>query len=226
MMSKYRMDLHLGHSWEESIGKEFDKDYFKQLKLSVEADYLLETIFPQEEEIFNAFINCPFENVRVVILGQDPYHGEGQAHGLAFSVPEGVQIPPSLRNIYKEITADTGTTPPQSGNLERLAKQGILLLNSTLTVQAGFAGSHKGLGWEQFTDAVVKKISDEKAGVVFMLWGKYAQDKGAHIDQSKHLVLKSAHPSPLSAYAGFFGSKPFSQCNAYLARQGGKTINW
>ncbi len=213
-------------SWEAIIGDERTKPYFTKLALTVGADYLIETVYPPEELMYRAFSLTPFPQVRVVILGQDPYHGPGQAHGLAFSVPEGQKIPPSLRNIYKEIKSDIGSVANMNGNLEHWATQGVLLLNATLTVRAGDAGSHQKLGWEQFTDAVITKISNEKSGVVFMLWGKYAAVKGASIDTTKHLVLTAAHPSPLSAHNGFFGCRHFSQCNAYLEAHGQTPITW
>jgi uracil-DNA glycosylase len=176
--------------------------------------------------VFNAFLQCPFDEIRVVILGQDPYHGVGQAHGLAFSVPDGVSLPPSLQNIYKELEKDLGIEIPLSGNLERWAKQGVLLLNATLTVEGGKAGSHQGLGWETFTDTVIKKVSGEKENIVFLLWGKYAQEKGAHIDTTRHLVLTAAHPSPFSAYNGFFNCRHFSKTNMYLKKYNIKEIEW
>lgn len=220
------MTVQIEDSWKRVLASEWEAPYFKTLRETVRKAYLSEAIYPLPQFVFNAFTHTPFERVRVVILGQDPYHGPGQAHGLSFSVPEGVRTPPSLLNIYKEIKADLGIEIPKSGNLERWADQGVLLLNSTLTVRASFAGSHQGLGWEQFTDAVIQKISDEKEHVVFMLWGRYAQVKGARIDTKKHLVLKAAHPSPLSAYNGFFGSKHFSQCNTYLTDHNLKPIVW
>jgi uracil-DNA glycosylase len=176
--------------------------------------------------VFNAFAQCPFDTVKVVILGQDPYHGKGQAHGLAFSVPDHVPIPPSLQNIYKEIKNDIGTDVPQTGNLERWAKQGVLLLNATLTVEQGNPGSHQGRGWEVFTDAVIQKISKEKEHVVFLLWGKFAQSKSSLIDENKHLILKAAHPSPFSAHNGFFGCHHFSKTNSYLQSHGKGPIVW
>jgi uracil-DNA glycosylase len=221
------MDVKMEDTWKVRLKSEFEKSYFKELTETVRKAYLEKgLVYPAPQNIFNAFTLCPFDQVKVVILGQDPYHGEGQAHGLSFSVPEGVRLPPSLQNIYKELLSDVGTPITQNGNLERWAKQGVLLLNATLTVEAGKAGSHQGLGWEKFTDAVIKKISDEKEHVVFILWGKYAQDKGAIIDTSKHFVIKSPHPSPFSAYTGFFGSKPFSKTNAYLTAHGIQTIEW
>jgi len=220
------MNVEIEASWKEVLADEFDKDYFKTLAASVKEAYLSRTVFPSPKHVFNAFALCPFDTVKVVILGQDPYHGTGQAHGLSFSVPEGIAVPPSLQNIYKEIKNDIGIDVPSSGNLERWAAQGVLLLNATLTVEAHKAGSHQGLGWEAFTDAVIKKISEEKEHVVFMLWGRYAQEKGAHIDASKHLVLKAAHPSPFSAYNGFFGCKHFSKTNEYLTEHSIKPIEW
>lgn len=212
--------------WKTILATEIEKTYFTHLMSEVSFAYKTKVIYPPQEKIFAAFTHCPFENVRVIILGQDPYHTEGHAHGLAFSVPAGVPIPPSLRTIYKEIAADTGVTPPASGNLQRLATQGVLLLNSTLTVEAGKAGSHQGKGWEQFTDAVIKKISEKKSQVVFLLWGAQAQRKQVLIDTSKHLVLTAPHPSPLSAYRGFFGCKHFSQTNAYIQQHNQTPITW
>ena len=213
-------------SWQNALGVEFTKPYLKKLANDVNEAYLNGTIFPPQQFIFNAFSLCPFTNATVVILGQDPYHAVGQAHGLAFSVPDGVPIPPSLRNIYKEIAADIGTVAPTSGNLERWAKQGVLLLNSTLTVEAGKAGSHQGLGWEQFTEAVITKISTDKTNVVFLLWGAFASHKRVLIDESKHFVLTAPHPSPLSAYRGFLGCTHFSQTNNYLLAHGHPPITW
>lgn len=220
------MTVQIEESWKTALATEFDKPYFIELAELVRQAYLSETAYPPPQLVFNAFAHTPFDRVRVVILGQDPYHGPGQAHGLSFSVPDGVRTPPSLRNMYKEIAADLGITPPASGNLERWADQGVLLLNATLTVRAGAAGSHQGLGWEHFTDAVIQKLSDEKEHLVFMLWGRYAQDKGKNIDGTKHLILKAAHPSPLSAHNGFFGCKHFSQCNQYLKETGSMPIKW
>lgn len=192
----------------------------------VDAEYENLIVYPPQELIFNAFEHCHFEDVKVVILGQDPYHGEGQAHGLAFSVPDGIKKPPSLQNIYKELYSTIDRTIPESGNLERWAAQGVLLLNTTLTVEAGKAGSHRGLGWEQFTDAVIQAISDKKEHVVFMLWGNDAKQKGKNIDTAKHLILTAPHPSPLSAHTGFFGCKHFSRANEYLKEHGKKPIVW
>lgn len=218
--------MQIESSWKIALAEEFNKPYFKDLSERVRSAYVSRTVFPPPKFVFNAFSLCPFDAVKVVILGQDPYHGQGQAHGLSFSVPDGVPTPPSLQNVYKEIEDDLGIVEPPTGNLERWAKQGILLLNATLTVEKGNAGSHQGLGWEQFTDAVIKKISDEKEHVVFMLWGKYAQEKGTVIDAHKHLVLKAAHPSPFSANHGFFGCKHFSKANAYLEEHGIEPIEW
>lgn len=220
------MAVEIEPSWKAALAEEFDAPYFKELARSVRTAYLHGAVFPPPLLVFNAFAQCPFDAVKVVIIGQDPYHKKGQAHGLAFSVPEGVKVPPSLQNIYKEIHSDVGATIPDSGNLERWAQQGVLLLNATLTVEQGKPGSHQGRGWEEFTDAVIKKISDEKEHIVFLLWGKYAQEKGAHIDRTKHLVLCAAHPSPFSANNGFFGSKHFSATNAYLQKHGKEPIRW
>jgi uracil-DNA glycosylase len=214
-------------SWKHELSSEFSLPYFKELVGKIREAYLSGTpIFPLPKNIFHAFKLCNFNNVRVVVLGQDPYHGAGQAHGLAFSVQEGVRVPPSLQNIYKEIQNDLGTSIPSSGNLERWAKEGVLLLNATLTVESGKPGSHQGLGWEQFTDAIIRKISGEKDHVVFFLWGKYAQEKEKLIDTSRHLVLKAPHPSPFSAHSGFFGCRHFSKTNEYLRLHGKKTILW
>ena len=189
-------------------------------------EYSTATIYPPAGKIFAAFDSCPFEDVKVVILGQDPYHGFGQANGLSFSVNPGVEIPRSLQNIYKELQSDLGITPPPSGDLSRWAQQGVLLLNATLTVRAGSAGSHQNQGWEEFTDAAVRKLAEEREGLVFILWGAYAQRKGAFIDRSRHCVIESPHPSPLSASRGFFGSRPFSRANDYLSSIGKSPIEW
>jgi uracil-DNA glycosylase len=220
------MKVNIDDSWEKALHSEFTKPYFSKLTETIRSSYLSTTVFPPPKLIFNAFTHCPFENVTVVILGQDPYHGTGQAHGLSFSVQDGVKTPPSLQNIYKEIAADLQTDVPASGNLERWARQGVLLLNATLTVEKEKPGSHQGIGWETFTDAVIKKISDEKEHVVFLLWGKYAQDKGKVIDTHKHLVLMAPHPSPFSAHNGFFGCRHFSKTNEYLLAHGKKPIVW
>ncbi len=220
------MNVRIEESWKMVLAPEFEQDYFKELKEFVRAAYLAGTVYPAPKDIFNAFAHCPFAKVKVVILGQDPYHGVGQAHGLSFSVRDGVRPPPSLQNMYKEIADDIGTPIPSSGNLERWAKQGVLLLNATLTVAASSPGSHQGKGWEQFTDAVVKALSEEREHLVFMLWGNYAKQKGAHINRDKHLILEAAHPSPFSAYNGFFGCKHFSKANAYLKERGQTPIEW
>jgi len=208
------------------MAEEFGKPYFQKLSAFVREEYQKYKIYPPGGKIFNAFDSCPFDQVKVVILGQDPYHGPNQANGLAFSVSNGVPIPPSLKNIYKELKADLGVEPPGHGNLERWAHQGVLLLNATLTVRRGAAGSHQGKGWELFTDAVLRILSEQQEGLVFILWGAYAKRKGALIDRSKHYVIESAHPSPLSATSGFFGSRPFSKANAYLESKGKKPIDW
>jgi uracil-DNA glycosylase len=221
------MDVKIEKSWKEHLAQEFEKPYFSKLIEFVKTEYGSTKVYPPGKFIFNAFDKCTFDNTKVVILGQDPYHGYNQANGLSFSVNDGVAMPPSLQNIFKEIRDDLGTPIPKTGNLERWAEQGVLLLNSTLTVRAGEAGSHQKKGWETFTDAVIKCISDEKQDVVFMLWGKYAQDKGSVIDTAKHLILKAKHPSPMAAnFGGWFGTKHFSQANDYLISKNLKPINW
>lgn len=220
------MDVRMEESWKKRLSEEFEKDYFKKLVTFVKEEYRTKTIYPPGKQIFYAFDKTPFEQVKVVILGQDPYHGPNQAHGLCFSVNDGVPFPPSLKNIFKELQDDLGIPPPKSGNLTRWAEQGVLLLNATLTVQAGNAGSHQNKGWEEFTDAAIRKLADEKEHIVFILWGAYAQRKGAFIDREKHLVLSAAHPSPFSAHSGFFGSKPFSKTNNYLISKGIEPIRW
>jgi len=220
------MDVKIEGSWKNQLQDEFEKPYFKQLTDFVRSEYASQTIYPPAKLIFNAFEQCPFDQVKVVILGQDPYHGPGQAHGLCFSVNDGVDFPPSLRNIFKEIKDDTGAQIPASGNLIRWAQQGVLLLNATLTVRAHLAGSHQKKGWEQFTDAVIHLVADRLENVVFILWGNYAISKGEFIDLHKHLVLKSVHPSPLSASRGFFGNKQFSTTNKYLENHGKEPILW
>lgn len=220
------MHVQIEPSWKEVLAGEFKKEYFGILVQSVKAAYAKSVVYPPPKLIFNAFTLCPFDSVRVVILGQDPYHAPSQAHGLAFSVQDGVVIPPSLQNIYKEITRDLGSPAPTSGNLTRLASQGVLLLNSTLTVQAGIAGSHQSFGWETFTDAVIQTISNKNEHVVFMLWGAFATSKRQYIDEEKHLVLTTSHPSPLSAYRGFLGSGHFRTCNEYLVSQNKAPIIW
>jgi uracil-DNA glycosylase len=221
------MDVKIDESWKKHLKNEFEKPYFENLINFVKAEYQSGICYPPGNLIFNAFNKCSFDNTRVVILGQDPYHGPRQANGLSFSVNDGVNSPPSLINIFKELNNDLDIPFPKSGNLERWAEQGVLLLNATLTVRAGAAGSHQNKGWEQFTDAVIRCINDEKEGIVFMLWGKYAQDKGKIIDTSKHFVLKSKHPSPMSAnFGGWFGNNHFSQANNYLQSRGLKKIEW
>ena len=220
------MQVKIEKSWQEVLQVEFDKPYFESLVSFVKQEYASNTIFPPAGQIFNAFNTCPFNNVKVVILGQDPYHGPGQAHGLCFSVNDGIQFPPSLQNIFKEITSDLGIPAPKTGNLARWAEQGVLLLNATLTVRASQAGSHQGKGWEEFTDAVIKTISEKAENVVFILWGSYAIKKKSLINTSKHCILTAPHPSPLSSYRGFFGCKHFSQTNTYLASKGKTPIEW
>jgi uracil-DNA glycosylase len=221
------MNVRIEPSWKKVLSKEFSLPYFEVVSEKVRDAYISGVpVYPSPQNVFSAFALCPFSEVRVVILGQDPYHGKGQAHGLSFSVPEGVVVPPSLKNIYKEIQSDVGAFVPVSGNLERWARQGVLLLNTTLTVEAGKAGSHQGWGWETFTDAVIQKISEQKEHVVFLLWGKYAQSKAIHIDTTKHLMLTASHPSPFSAHNGFFGCKHFSKTNAYLRTHHLQEIEW
>ncbi|MDM8557396.1 uracil-DNA glycosylase [Candidatus Parabeggiatoa sp. HSG14] len=212
-------------SWKDKLATEFEKPYFQKLATFLNEELETQTIYPPKPLIFNAFEKCPFEDVKIVIIGQDPYHGEGQANGLCFSVNDGVKTPPSLKNIFKEIQTDLAKEFPKSGNLERWAEQGVLLLNAILTVRASKAASHRKKGWEQFTDAVIRLISEEQENVVFLLWGNYAQQKGDIVDDSKHYVLKSAHPSPLSA-KHFFGNKHFSQANQYLQQYGKTPIDW
>lgn len=213
-------------SWQAVLQEEFDKPYFEQLIQFVRYEYSHATCYPPGPLIFNAFNQCPFDKVKVVLIGQDPYHEPGQAHGLCFSVNDGVQFPPSLRNIFQEISTDVGTPVPQSGNLTRWAGQGVLLLNATLTVREHAAGSHQKRGWEEFTDSVIRIISERAENVVFILWGSYAQSKATLIDSTKHFILKSAHPSPLSAYRGFFGNHHFSLTNMYLKKVGKEEIKW
>lgn len=220
------MDVQMEESWKSRLSEEFEKEYFIQLIDFVKEEYSTKKIYPSGKNIFYAFEQSPFDNVKVVILGQDPYHGPNQAHGLCFSVNEGVPFPPSLQNIFKEIQDDLGIQPPKSGDLTRWAQQGVLLLNATLTVRAREAGSHQNKGWEEFTDAAIKRLAEERENIVFILWGAYAQKKGAFIDREKHLVLLAAHPSPFSAYKGFFGNKHFSKTNEYLVSKGLTPINW
>lgn len=221
------MDVKIESSWAAVLKDEFEKEYFKSLVDFVKNDYVEHTCYPPANSIFSAFDHTPFNNVKVVIIGQDPYHGAGQANGLCFSVAEGVAHPPSLRNIFKEIVSDCEILYPKSGNLERLALQGVLLLNATLTVRAGEAGSHQKKGWEQFTNTVIKKISEEKKDVVFLLWGGFAKKKSKLIDASKHFILLSGHPSPLSANRGYwFGNKHFTKTNEFLEAKGSVPVNW
>lgn len=220
------MDVKIEESWKEHLQQEFEKPYFRTLTGFVRKEYATKTVYPPAKLIFNAFDSCPFNKVKVVIVGQDPYHEPGQAHGLCFSVNDGVPIPPSLVNIYKEIEDDLGIPAPRSGDLTRWAKQGVLLLNATLTVQAHRAGSHQGKGWEEFTDAAIKRLAEERDHLVFILWGAYAQRKGASIDANRHLILKSPHPSPLSAHRGFFGNKHFSKANDYLSAHNMEPVRW
>lgn len=220
------MNVQIEPSWKALLREEFDKSYFVELVEFVKEEYTKHRVFPPGNQIFKAFDRCAVDDVKVVIIGQDPYHGPGQANGLCFSVAEGVKMPPSLVNIFKELQADLGKEMPPHGSLERWADQGVLLLNATLTVRASTAGSHQNKGWETFTDAVIERISMEKEGLVFILWGAYAQNKGQVIDADKHYVIKSAHPSPFAAHRGFFGSKPFSKTNSYLKQQGKPPIEW
>ena len=220
------MDVKIEESWKWRLAAEFEKDYFKQLTDYVREEYRRGAVYPPGPYLFNAFAHCPFEQVKVVILGQDPYHEPGQAHGLCFSVQDGVPFPPSLVNIFKEIQSDLGRPVPTTGNLTRWAEQGVLMLNATLTVRAHSAGSHQRQGWEEFTDAAIRALAGRREHLVFILWGAYAQKKGAFIDRNRHLVLTSVHPSPLSAYHGFFGNHHFSRCNTYLAQYGIAPIEW
>lgn len=221
------MEVVIERSWKEKLTSEFDKPYFKELATFVKDEYVSGTVYPSPKAIFRAFELTPFDEVKVVILGQDPYHGPRQATGLSFGVEESMQLPPSLQNIFKELESDLGKPlENRNGDLSRWAKQGVLLLNATLTVRARSANSHQGKGWEKFTDAVIQALSDEREHIVFILWGNYAKAKGAHIDRSKHLVIESTHPSPLAASGGFFGSKPFSRANEYLVAHGKEAIEW
>ena len=221
------MEVKIESSWKAALEDEFSKAYFEELTAFVKKEYLEGKVYPAPKNIFRAFDLCPFDKVKVVILGQDPYHGEGQANGLSFAVENGVRLPPSLLNIFKEIEGDLGKPLAHTdGDLSRWAEQGVLLLNATLTVRAHTPGSHQDKGWEQFTDAVIRTLSEKRENLVFILWGNYAKAKGAHIDRSKHLVIESPHPSPFSAYSGFFGSKPFSKANEYLIEHGETPIDW
>lgn len=218
--------IRLEPSWKNVLKEEFDKSYFKELSTFVRDEYLSNKVYPPPKEVFRAFDLCPFDKVKVVILGQDPYHGAHQANGLSFAVHKEIALPPSLKNIFKEIEDDLKTEVEKNGDLTRWAEQGVLLLNATLTVRASSPGSHQKKGWEFFTDEAIRKLSDEREHIVFILWGNYARNKGAFIDKKKHLVIESPHPSPFSAYNGFFGSKPFSKANDYLKKNGEKEIEW
>ena len=220
------MNVKIESSWKQHLAEEWDKDYFVKLTDLVRQEYRSKTIFPPAAKIFAAFDACPFDHVKVVILGQDPYHDVGQANGLCFSVEPGIPMPPSLINIFKEIKSDIGTEMPENGDLSRWAEQGVLLLNATLTVEAHKAASHQGKGWEEFTDEVIMRLANDRENLVFMLWGSYAIKKGAFIDRNRHLVLTSPHPSPLSAYRGFFGNKHFSKANEYLTLHKKEPITW
>ncbi|MDD3728147.1 MAG: uracil-DNA glycosylase [Dysgonamonadaceae bacterium] len=220
------MNVKIEESWKNILKDEFEKPYFKLLTQFIRKEYSSQQIYPPAKLIFNAFDQCPFDQVKAVIIGQDPYHNPGQANGLCFSVNDDVRVPPSLINIYKEIKDDLDKNIPESGNLERWSKQGVLLLNATLTVRAHQAGSHQGKGWEQFTDTVIDKLSNKRENLVFILWGSFAQRKGENIDANRHLILKSPHPSPLSAHRGFFGNQHFSRSNDYLIRHGREPIDW
>lgn len=225
--TKIMQEVNIEKSWKERLGKFFEGETWRDLSSFVRSEYLSKTIYPKPENLFHAFEITPFDEVKVVILGQDPYHGAGQAHGLCFSVPEGLTVPPSLRNIYKEIQSDTGVIKDATkGNLEEWGRQGVFLLNAILSVVAGNPASHQGKGWEEFTDTVIKTISDEKEGVVFMLWGNFARGKKGLIDTSRHLVLEAPHPSPFSAHTGFLGCRHFSQANEYLKKKGKEGIVW
>lgn len=220
------MNVKIAEDWKNLLKEEFEKSYFENLVGFVKAEYQKYAVYPPGKQIFAAFDYCSFKDLKVVIIGQDPYHGAGQANGLCFSVADGIRTPPSLQNIFKELQADTGKEIPSSGNLEHWARQGVLMLNATLTVRANTAGSHQNRGWEVFTDTVIQRISEDKKDVAFLLWGAYAQRKGAVINRTKHLVLESAHPSPFAAHRGFFGNRHFSQTNAYLESKGKSPIVW
>ncbi len=219
-------EIKIGGGWKGKLADQFGESYFSELADFIRREYQKSTTYPEPKNIFRAFDLTPFDDVRVVILGQDPYHGAGQANGLCFAVNPGVRPPPSLQNIFKEIEDDLGYEVSHDTDLARWAQQGVLLLNATLTVRAASAGSHQGKGWERFTDAAIRKLNDEREGIVFILWGNYARQKGAFIDRAKHLVIESAHPSPFSAHSGFFGSKPFSKTNEYLKARGVRGIEW
>ena len=220
------MNVKIEESWKRELAAEFEKPYFAELTEFVRSEYSATTVYPPAKLIFNAFDHCPFDKVKAVIIGQDPYHGPGQANGLCFSVNKEIKMPPSLVNIFKEISSDTGKPMPTDGDLTRWSRQGVLLLNATLTVRAGNASSHQRRGWETFTDAAIRILAEKRENLVFILWGSYAQQKGAFIDRNRHLVLTSPHPSPLSAYAGFFGNHHFTLTNDYLAKHGKEPIDW
>lgn len=220
------MNVKISESWKPFLEQEFGQPYFSDLAGFVRQEYMTARVYPRAANIFRALDKCPFDRLKVVIIGQDPYHGEGQANGLCFSVDDGVQFPPSLRNIFAEVAADTGVPVPISGNLDRWAEQGVLLLNAVLTVRAHEAASHAGHGWERFTDAVVRAIAENKEGVVYMLWGNYAQKKASFVDPARNKILATVHPSPLSAHRGFLGCKHFSQANEYLMSKGKSPVNW
>ena len=220
------MDVKIEQSWKEALQNEFEKDYFVNLTAFVRSEYTSKLVFPEAKNIFAAFDSCPFDKVKVVIIGQDPYHNVGQAHGLCFSVNDGIDFPPSLLNIFKEIERDLQLPMPKSGNLSRWAEQGVLLLNATLTVEAHKAGSHQGKGWEVFTDAVIRALNEKREGIAYMLWGNFAQQKASVVDATRNLILKSVHPSPLSAYRGFIGCGHFSAANNYLRMNNKQEINW
>lgn len=220
------MNVRIAEDWKKALADEFEKEYFRRLTDFVRSEYSIHTVFPAGRNIFRAFDSCPFDDVKVVIIGQDPYHGEGQANGLCFSVNDGVPFPPSLRNIFMEIEAELGKPIPSSGNLGRWASQGVLLLNAVLTVRAHEAASHAGKGWERFTDAAISALASRRDGIVYMLWGNYAQRKGAIVDPERNNVLKTVHPSPLSAHRGFFGCGHFASANSYLLSQGKSEIEW
>ena len=220
------MEVKIASDWKALLQEEFEKPYFEELIRFVKEEYATRRIYPRGSNIFRAFDKCPVDKLKVVIIGQDPYHGPGQAHGLCFSVADGIPHPPSLQNIFKEVAADIGTPIPASGNLDRWAEQGVLLLNAVLTVREHEAASHAGRGWEQFTDAVVRAINEHKQGVVYLLWGSYAQKKGAIADPARNCILTAVHPSPLSVYRGFFGCRHFSRANEYLVAQGQTPIQW
>jgi uracil-DNA glycosylase len=220
------MEVKIEPGWKEALRDEFGKEYFLALTEFVKDEYKSGAAYPPPKFIFRAFELTPFDKVKAVILGQDPYHGAGQANGLSFAVPPGVRLPPSLQNIFKELESDLGPVRSKTGDLERWASQGVLMLNATLTVRAAAPGSHQNKGWEQFTDAVIRALNDRREHLAFILWGNYAKQKGAHIDRAKHLVIQSAHPSPFAAHSGFFGSKPFSKANEYLKKHGEAPIDW